>query len=83
VRPSIVDPHGDHLADAGQKLRGLAAYAEEHGDCYQRIIGVIKTKTGDFRMLDVTDATIRKVLGRVASKEDIEALYTAHGANYQ
>ncbi len=29
---SIVDPHGDHLADAKFKLRALADYAETYGD---------------------------------------------------
>lgn len=82
VRASIVDPHGHHLSDAGQKLRGLAAYAATHGDEYQRIVGVIKTGAGEFRMLDVTDAAVRKALERVATKEEIEAVFDAHGANY-
>jgi type III restriction enzyme len=82
VRPSIVDPHGHHLSDAGPKLRGLATYAEQHEECYQRIVGVIKTKGGDFRMLDVTDPTIREALGGVVTKEDIEAVFVAQGANY-
>jgi hypothetical protein len=82
VTASIVDPHGHHLSDAGQKLRGLAAYAAKHGDKYQRIVGVIKTGAGDFRMLDVTDAAVRKALEGVATKEEIEVVFDAHGANY-
>ena len=30
IRPSIIDPHGFHLADAAAKLKGLADYAAEH-----------------------------------------------------
>jgi|RhiMetdeSRZDD1v2_1073273.scaffolds.fasta_scaffold1146035_2 type III restriction enzyme len=31
----VVDPHGDHLADAKVKLRGLADYAEKFRDRYR------------------------------------------------
>jgi type III restriction enzyme len=31
---SIVDPHGDHLADAKAKLRALAAFADNYGDLF-------------------------------------------------
>jgi type III restriction enzyme len=34
---SIVDPHGDHLADSKAKLRGLADYAERFGHRYIRL----------------------------------------------
>ncbi len=79
--PSIVDPHGQHLADAGDKLRGLASYAEQHGSQYQRIVGVIKASDGVFRMLDLKDATIRTAL--VKSKSDsIEEVFIQHGAVY-
>lgn len=50
----LVDPHGDYLADAMPKLKGLAKYAEEHQAHFRRIEAVSKTKTGAFRMLDLT-----------------------------
>ena len=34
---SIVDPHGDHLADAKSKLRALADFAEAYGHQFLRI----------------------------------------------
>lgn len=82
LRASVVDPHGHHLADAGDKLRGLAAYAEKHGSAYARIVGVIKSADGDFRMLDLKDATIRVALRKVRNKNDIEQVFAAHGAAY-
>lgn len=82
LRPSIIDPHGHHLADGGDKLRGLGAYAAAHGGDYARIVGVIKNADGDFRMLDLKDATIRVALKGVRGKDDIEALFAAQGAAY-
>jgi type III restriction enzyme len=82
MQASIVDPHGQHLADAPDKLRGLAAYAATHGGDYARIIGVIKNGDGDFRMLDLKDATVRDALKPVRSQDDIESVYAQHGASY-
>ena len=39
---SIVDPHGDHLADARAKLRALADFADGYGDHFLRIQSVAK-----------------------------------------
>jgi len=56
---SIVDPHGDHLADAKAKLRGLADYAERFGDRYVRIESIARVATGQLRVLDLMDASVR------------------------
>ncbi|MEI6447128.1 MAG: DEAD/DEAH box helicase family protein [Actinomycetes bacterium] len=82
LRASIVDPHGHHLGDAGPKLRGLASYAEAHGGEYQRIISVIKASTGEYRMLDLTEETVRKALASVNSQDEIEKVFSDHGASY-
>jgi hypothetical protein len=55
---SIVDPHGDHLADARGKLRALAAFAEAYGDRFVRIESIAKAE-GGLRVLDLTDSTVR------------------------
>jgi hypothetical protein len=39
---SIVDPHGDHLADAKAKLRAFADFAEQYGDRFLRIESIAK-----------------------------------------
>lgn len=82
IRPSVIDPHGHHLADAGDKLRGLAAYAERHGDKLARVLGVIKDSNGNFRALDLKDATVRSALVGVNTKDAIEQVFSGHGAAY-
>lgn len=57
----IVDPHGDHLADALPKLKGLAKYAENNGQVFRRIESVINTANG-FRVLDLTEPRVRSAI---------------------
>lgn len=59
---SIVDPHGDHLADAKAKLRALAGFAEQYGDRFLRIESVARASDGVLRSLDVQDANVRKAV---------------------
>lgn len=61
LRASIVDPHGDHLADARGKLRALAAFAQAHGDQFVRIESIAKAD-GGLRVLDLTDADVRSAV---------------------
>ncbi|MCE0486369.1 hypothetical protein [Ornithinimicrobium sediminis] len=61
-----------HLADAVPKLRGLAEFAEEHGQQYGRIESVAKV-AGDLRVLDMTKPHVRSA---VRQTEDAKALYT-------
>ena len=82
VRASIVDPHGHHLSDAGPKLRGLAAYAKEHGDSYDRIVSVIRLESGAYRSIDLKQPTVGAALAGVNSKADIEALFNTIGFPY-
>jgi len=56
---SIVDPHGDHLADARAKLRALASFAQRFGDRFVRVESVAKTSDGALRVLDLTEPTVR------------------------
>jgi type III restriction enzyme len=72
----IVDPHGSHLADALEKLKGLARYAETHSRFYRRIEGVAEVG-GKFRLLDLTRADVRKA---VLDAEDAKALYQSAAA---
>jgi type III restriction enzyme len=69
---SIVDPHGDHLADAKTKLRGLADYAEKFGNRYVRIDSIAKAADGRLRTLDLQDPKVRAAVrnfqgGKVSS----------------
>lgn len=55
---SLVDPHGDHLADAKFKLRALADYAEKYGAEFLRVESVAEVD-GRLRALDLLDASVR------------------------
>lgn len=59
---SVIDPHGDHLADAKAKLRGLANYAEKFGKRYVRIESIARVKEGRLRSLDLLDPKVRTAI---------------------
>lgn len=58
VIANIVDPHGLHLADALPKLKGLAEYAQLHGDVYGRIESVAEA-AGKLRVLNLQSEAVR------------------------
>ncbi len=57
--PSIVDPHGDYLADAKAKLSALAQFAEDHGDEFVRIWSIGASSDGSLRYLDLGEVSAR------------------------
>ena len=79
---SIVDPHGDFLADARAKLQALATFAERFGDRFVRIESVAKVDDGSLRVLDLTDPAVRaEVVGFRGGK--VTALYqSGHSRPY-
>ena len=76
---SIVDPHGDYLADAKAKLRALANFAEEYGDQFLRIQSVAMADNGVLRSLDLLDADVRRAV-RGFEGGKVSALYTSDQA---
>ncbi|MEX1093417.1 MAG: DEAD/DEAH box helicase family protein [Acidimicrobiia bacterium] len=66
---SIVDPHGDHLADAKNKLRALAQYAERFGDQFVRIESITETSDKTLRSLDMKDDAVRSAIENFAGAE--------------
>jgi type III restriction enzyme len=77
---SIVDPHGDHLADAKAKLVALADFAELFPDRFVRIESVSKIGDGTLRSLDVTDAKVRAAI-RDFDGAQVSALYESEYAS--
>jgi type III restriction enzyme len=71
---SIVDPHGDHLADAKGKLRALADFAETFGDRFIRIVSIAKGSDGSLRVLDLLEPQVRKAV-RDFDGAKVSALY--------
>lgn len=80
MRASIIDPHGAYLGDALGKLRGLARYAEEHGDKFVRIESVSGTNAETLKVLDLKSRTVRVA---VAESENAESLYEKYGYDYK
>ena len=76
---SIVDPHGDHLADAKAKLRALAEFADAHGDRFIRIVSIAKGDDGTLRALDLLDASVREAV-RDFDGAKVSALYDSPAA---
>ncbi len=71
---SIIDPHGDYLADAKNKLGALARYSERFGDQFVRIESVTKAADGSLRALDLKDEAVRAAVDEFAGAE-VGALY--------
>ena len=71
---SIVDPHGDHLADAKNKLKALARYAEQFGDQFVRIESVSGVSDGALSSLDLKDEAVRVALAEFEGAE-VRALF--------
>ncbi|EGQ8549565.1 DEAD/DEAH box helicase family protein [Vibrio parahaemolyticus] len=73
IAVDIVDPHSLHLSDALPKLKGLAVYAEQHGDKYRRIESV--AAVGSMLMvLDLMEPIVRK---RVQEADNAKVLFTS------
>jgi type III restriction enzyme len=58
---SLIDPHGDHLADAVPKLKGLASFAQEYGNQFVRIESIAEVE-GDLRVLDLLRDEVREAI---------------------
>lgn len=80
LKPSIIDPHGFHLADAVGKLKGLAAYAVEHGDVYGRIDAVAEVDK-NLMALDLKSGAVREAIGML-SDSGVKELFETHGGDY-
>lgn len=74
---SIVDPHGDHLADAKAKLRALADFADNHGDRFLRIESITRATDGSLRSLDLLDSSVREAVRNFEGGR-VLALYESH-----
>lgn len=80
IAVDLVDPHSTHLSDALPKLRGLAQFAEQHGDEFRRIESVAQVD-GKLRVLDIGQAAVREAITRAT---DAKSLYASELAyDYQ
>lgn len=73
---SIIDPHGDHLADSLNKLKALASYAERFGDQFVRIESIAKSANGVLRSLDLKVEAVRTLVAGFTGAE-VATLYAS------
>lgn len=76
---SIIDPHGDHLADARAKLLALAQFAEDYSTEFLRVVSIAKSTDGALRSLDLTEPKVRDVV-RSFEGAKVTALYETDAA---
>ena len=77
---SLIDPHGTHLADAVDKLKGLADYAGKHADAYHRVQSIALVDDG-YLMLNHKDPEVRAAVSGYPGTDSRE-LFRAHGSRY-
>lgn len=70
---SLIDPHGDHFADARAKLVAMAGYAERFGEAFVRIESLVVVG-GGLRSLDLLDPAVRTAI-RGFEGAEVTALY--------
>jgi hypothetical protein len=80
VRPSIVDPHGQHLEDSLVKLQGLAKFAERYGDAFHRIETMVKDGA-KWRVLDLKRGDVRSAIAEHTAS--VDELYSLRGLDEQ
>lgn len=78
VLPSVVDPHGLHLADTLPKLRGIAKYVEDFGEIFARYWFVSDYKK-QAMYLDLKDPEVRKL---ITSASDAYECFEQYGKKY-
>jgi len=78
ISVDLIDPHGIHLADANEKLKGLASYAEKHHAHFRRIDAIAEID-GVLKVLDMTEKTVRDA---IIDSDQPTSLYHQLAKNY-
>lgn len=82
VKPAIIDPHGIHLKDWGDKLRGYIDYADEHAGLFRAIWPITQIE-GKPRLLSIHDTATRDaVRAALDAHESVEVIFRVHGIDY-
>jgi type III restriction enzyme len=70
----ILDPHNPELADAPAKAKGLADFAEKHGDSFGKI-EIVAEYGGTNYSLNLKDGEVRKRVLKVSSASGLRAIF--------
>lgn len=57
-----MDPHGIHLGDSLERLRGVAKFAEQYGASFRRFWCLAEGADKRMRVLDMKDDGVRKAV---------------------
>lgn len=71
----ILEPHDDTRTDTWAKIRGLAAFADEHGLEFGRLI-VARKRAAGLQVVDVNKTATRERARRMQSPNDLESLFS-------
>lgn len=74
----ILEPHDPSLADNFEKAKGLADFAENHGNLFDRV-QMIRKRGSHYIRLEMNRSAIRDQLRTVTSNAQLNALFDAHG----
>jgi type III restriction enzyme len=74
----ILDPHATGFSDAVFKTKGLAAYAEKHGEMFGRV-EVINKVNGRLLRLDLSDKKVRSEVNKVIDAPSLNRLFEELG----
>lgn len=77
VKFDILEPHDPSLADNFEKARGLAEFAEKHGDLFDRV-QMIRKRGSHYVRLDMNRSAIRDRLRTVTLNAQLDALFDEH-----
>jgi type III restriction enzyme len=70
----ILEPHAPAFSDAIFKAKGMAAYAERHGELYGRI-EIIHKVNGKLRRINLQDESLRKKLSKATERSHLDKLF--------
>jgi hypothetical protein len=76
----VLEPHRSNEDDTFAKAKGLAEYAETHGNNFGRIMMLKVEGTGEKAVVlgfDVNEPAIRKKALSMRSNEDVQGLFRA------
>lgn len=84
MKPSIADPHGNHLEDFVIKMRGWYEYAMEHNGEFHSLRPSTEVSR-ELRYLELTDHEVLAALGAEMSKDDPKPMrvFHSHGKVYR
>jgi hypothetical protein len=70
----ILDPHSSSYSDAIPKAKGLAKFAETHGEQFGRI-ELIHKVNGQLKRIDLKDEATRKKILKATEKPHLDKLF--------